>query len=196
MADIMAYWDFDSQRDAPRTCPSCGWTGLPDAHLDGREDLLEACCPECGLMILVVPMPTFAQTRAAAAAGNQRAAAELPEMEAYIERRRRMSETLLRDAAELPDLDGDRLVIVWDFEEVDEEQWTILRHGDREIWRERAYWDGIGRLAEVVEILRVRYGARLVEVRPTPASELWLCGDKLRAGEMLDDINASLRVQD
>jgi hypothetical protein len=46
----------------------------------------------------------------------------------------------------------------------------VLRHGDREIWREPAYYESYQRFAEVYEILRERYGPRLAEVRPTPAS--------------------------
>jgi hypothetical protein len=200
-ATIVPYWDFDSQRDASLICPSCGWIGSAEGYEDVHDDLFDVCCPECDCMILIVPFPTVAETQAAAAAGNERAAASLPDMEAQQKARtqwwRRASETMLRDAAELPDLDGDRLVITWDFEWVDEEHWTmILRRGDREIWRETAFWEGIGRFAEVVEILRVRYGSRLVEVRPTPASEPALWGDKYGVGKMIEDINASLRVND
>jgi hypothetical protein len=33
-AKIMPYGDFDSQRDAPLTCPSCGWSGSAE---DNKE---------------------------------------------------------------------------------------------------------------------------------------------------------------
>ena len=197
-AKIVAYWDFDMHRDEPVTCPSCGWTGDAKDYKDFHSDLFDVCCPECDRMILIVPFPTVAETRAAAAAGNQRAAAGLPGMEAQQKKwaawARRADEMMLRNANELPQLDGDRLVIEWDIENCDGETLTILRHGDLVIWREIAFWEGIGRFADVVKILRARYGSRLVEVRPTPDSELYLWGDKYGVDKMIEDINASLRV--
>jgi hypothetical protein len=190
-ADYLAYYDYD--RDAPLTCPGCGWTGCASGHEDLHDDLLDVCCPECGCMILVVPFPTLAETRAAAAAGNLAAHEDLPSIEAQVRRSRRAEQSELAEAADLPDLDGDRLIIEWDFEEADDERWTILRHGTREIWRELAYYEGYSRFTEVFEILCTRYGSRLAEVRPTPASELYLYGDKLSAPQMIDDLNASLQ---
>jgi hypothetical protein len=197
-AEIVSYWDFDMHRGDPLTCPSCGWTGDAEDYKDFHSDLFDVCCPECDRMILVVPFPTVAETRAAAASGNQGAAASLPDMEAQEKKRaawaRRADETMLRDADELPQLDGDRLVIEWDIEDCDGETMTILRHGDLVIWREIAFWEGIGRFADVVKILRTRYGSRLAEVKPTPDSELYLWGDKYGVDKMIEDINASLRI--
>jgi hypothetical protein len=105
---------------------------------------------------------------------------------------RRAHRLELRETTQLPDLDGGRLVIDWDFEERDNEQWTLLRHGDREIWRELAYYEGYLRFAEVFGILRERYGPRLAEVRPTPASGTYLYGDKFSARATIDALNASL----
>ena len=48
------------------------------------------------------------------------------------------------------------------------------------------------RFAEVFEIRRERYGPRLGEVRPTPASGTYLYGDKLSAPDTIDALNASL----
>lgn len=195
-AKIVPYWDFDEHRDEPVTCPSCGWTGDATDYKDFHSDLFDVCCPECDRMIVIVPFPTVAETRAAAAAGNQRAEADLPGMEAQERERaawlHRVDETILRKPDELPQLDGKQLVIAWDIEDSEGEKMTVLRHGDTVIWREVAFWEGIGRFAEVVEILRSRYGSRLVEVRPTPASEPYLWGDKYGVDKMIEDINTSL----
>ena len=51
----------------------------------------------------------------------------------------RYEQSKLESASELPDLDGEDLEITWDFEPAGEEGddgSTILRHGDRIIWRE------------------------------------------------------------
>jgi DNA-directed RNA polymerase subunit RPC12/RpoP len=195
-AEIIRYWDFVSADDTSLTCPECGWVGSGKGQMELYADLFDVCCPKCGYMIFIILFPTVDETRAAAAAGNQRAVVELRGIEARTQVQRRISETLLRDATELPDLDGDRLVILWDIERVEEDWWTILRHGEREIWREMAYWEGIGRFIEVVEILRARYGLRLVEVRPTPASEASLWGDKKGVDKIVERVNAALNVDD
>ncbi len=197
-ATIMQYWDHDA--DAAVTCPSCGWAGPSRGLGDLHDDFFDVTCPTCDTMLLIVNYPTLAETQAAAAAGNRRAQDGLADIEekdrAHREWKRRVSETMLRATSALPNLDGDQLVIDWDFEEHDNDQWTILRHGGVEIWREVAFWDGIGRFAEVAEILRARYGTRPIELRPTPASELWLWGDKLHAPHTVDDINAKRRRGD
>lgn len=143
-------------------------------------------------MLLIVAFPTIEETRAAAAAGNARAQAELPNVDAREERLNRAQDLELKSADQLPDLEGDTLRIDWDLEERDDEHWTVLRHGDREIWRELAYYEGYERFAAVFELLRERYGSRLAEVRPTSASEVYLYGDKLSAPQTIDALNASL----
>jgi hypothetical protein len=177
-SEYVNFWDYDR---AMVSCPSCGWTGRPGDNEGIHLDLLDVYCPECKRILLIVPFPTGAETRVAAAAGNQLARAELPHLDAIESRMRRAHRLELRATTQLPDLDGDRLVIDWDFEERDNEKWTLLRHGDREIWRELAYYEGYRRFAEVFGILRERYGPRLAEVRPTPASGIYLYGDEFSA---------------
>jgi hypothetical protein len=57
---------------------------------------------------------------------------------------------------------------------------------------ELAYYEGYRRFAEVFGILRERYGPRLAEVRPTPASGIYLYGDEFSARATIDALNASL----
>ena len=143
-------------------------------------------------MLLIVPHPTAEETRAAAAAGNPRAQADIPSVDAREAWIRRAEKLELKRASQLPQLPGDELRIDWDYDEHDDERWTVLRHGDTELWRELAFYEGYERFAEVFEILRERYGSRLSEVGPTPASELYLYGDKLSAPETIARLNDSL----
>jgi len=189
-AKHVKYWDYD--RDVALTCPSCGWTGRGGDHEEYFEALLDVTCPDCDSMLLIVSFPTAEETRAAAAAGDPRAQAELPHLdarEAFLKRARALA---LKEPGQLPLLEGDALHIDWDYEERDAEHWTVLRHGGQEIWRELAYFEGYERFAKVFEILRERYGSRLAEVRPTPASTVYLYGDKLSAPETIERLNASL----
>ena len=190
-AKFLGFWDYDP--DDPLDCPSCGWSGRRGNIAEQHRDLLDFCCPRCDKMLLIVPFPTVDETRAAAAAGNPRALAELSNLEAAEARAMHAHSLELREPAQLPELIGEQLVIDWDFDDRDNEKWTILRHGEREIWCELAYWEGYTRFAEVFEILHTRYGTQLTDVRPTRASELYLYGDRLTAPEKIIELNASLR---
>lgn len=189
-AEQLAYWDYD--RDAALTC-ECGWSGVGVGNESYFDELLDVRCPSCSTMLLIVAFPTSAETRAAAAAGNPRAQAELPSVDAREARHDRAGKLELADPGQLPDLRGDELRIEWDFEDRDGEHWTVLRHGANEIWRELAYYEGYERFEAVFEILRSRYRERLAEVRPTSSSETYLYGDKLSAPRTIRDLNDRLR---
>lgn len=190
----LRYWDYTEQEDDPLTCPKCGWVGLPGKYIKQYDDLFDVCCPKCREMLLIVMFPTIMETREAAAAGNKRAAAELPAMEARVASMRSRYDTVLRSPERLPTLPGDGdLIIEWDMEKAEDEFWTVLRVDGQEIWREAAFWEGIGRFETVVSLLREKYGRRLVEVRPTDRSKLYLLGDDLRAPSKVEKINAALR---
>lgn len=191
MATHLNYWDYD--REQAIACSRCGWTGTGGGHEELFDELLDVCCPKCELMLLIVAFPTGDETRAAAAAGNIEAKAALPSLDAREARLARAARLELEAAADLPDLEGSDIEIEWDFGEIDDEVWTILRHRGEEIWRELAYWEGYRRFAAVFAILQERYGSRLSAVQPTQASELYLYGDKLYAHDTIDQLNAGLK---
>jgi hypothetical protein len=102
----------------------------------------------------------------------------------------------LKSTDQVPDLAGPAVALVWDEVEGDAGQpFTVIRHGETEIWREPAFYEGYERFREVVQILMQKYGKRLVDVVPTPASELYLFGDKLRAPEYVVQIRKALKDQ-
>lgn len=181
-----AYWDYDP--DALLDCPACGWSGPGRGHEELFHALFDVRCPECDCMLLVVQYPTNEETRRAAAAGNVRAIKELPAVEEREELQRLRDRLELTDPAALPDLVGDALVIEWD---MDDGGWTVLRHGDTELWREPVYYEGEHRFEAVAKILQAKYGDRFVEFRPTPASELYLYGDHFTGG--VSRVNSALR---
>lgn len=143
-------------------------------------------------MLLIVPWPTGDETREAAAAGNPRAVAELPKVEAREARLERADRLELKEPGQLPELAGPSLRIAWDFIERDGETWTVLRHEGDELWVELAFYEGYERFAEVLEILRERYGERLVALEPTRDSWLYLYGDRLWTVDAVTRLNASL----
>ncbi len=72
---VIEYFDF--RDDMAVTCPHCGWSGRAgDTFLEMSSEVapvLDRECPRCLHIVLVVPFPTIAQTRAAAEAGNEEA---------------------------------------------------------------------------------------------------------------------------
>lgn len=191
MTKQIAYWDYDET--APVRCSECGWVG-PGLH--GQRffrELLDVTCPECDRMLLVVPFPTTAETRAAAEAGNQRARAELGTVEAIEARQANVREQALTADSELPEIGQDEITIVWDLEGTGFDVVTVLRHEGREIWREPAFFEGIERFEEVARLLRARYGKRLVALEPSPASTMYLYGDRLSAPRRVEAVNRGLR---
>lgn len=174
--------DFLYNDDTAVPCPTCGWIGRPsecstETHLSA--ELYEVCCPSCDAKIANLPFASHDEIRAAAEAGNPKAIAELPDLDEVEAFHARGQASRLADAASLPELEGDAIELLWDFEPGGhgEDATTVIRHGDREIWREVAYWEAGDRFAEVFTILRRRYGWRLVSLDPTAESLLWLGGD-------------------
>lgn len=187
----IAYWDYD--RDGAIACPGCGWSGPASKGEDFHGGLLDVTCPQCSKMLLIVPFPTVAETRAAAKDGNARAQAELPSVDRVQKRWGAAAAVALTDSRELPEIDNNEITVVWDFEKRDGEVITILRHDEKVLWRELAYWEGIDRFEKVATLLERRYGPRLAAIEPSPSSEIYLYGDLLAAPRRVDAVNARIR---
>ncbi len=175
MARHLQYFDFTDT--VALECDGCGWSGYGrDVSLELvslRSELCEVTCPTCHELVAVVPCPTHQEVRDAAAAGDPRAIADLEPLE---RREAFLAEAAARELSgpdELPSLCRWSFELVWDQDGED----TVILHGEREIWRERAYFEGSDRFVAVHEILRQRYGDRLVALVPTERSQLYLGGD-------------------
>jgi hypothetical protein len=184
------YWDFDPA--AVIACPGCGWSGRGTDAEGLANDLIEVRCPQCDRLFKVMQCPMISETLQAAAEGNPRAAAAVPAAEALKARLTLAKKVALTEPSQLPDLPGSEVRIAWDLEDREGETWTMLRHDGVEIWREIAFYEGYERFVDVFEILLQRYGTRLVEVRPTQISRMWLFGDKLSSPQLVEALNVSL----
>ncbi len=91
--------------------------------------------------------------------------------------RSRAEEFPLYSPRQLPELEGDALTLTWDQIEAH----SLISHGDKIIWRERTGWEVYDRFEEITEILRHKYGRRLVDIVPTERSLYALYGDSTRA---------------
>jgi hypothetical protein len=80
----------------------------------------------------------------------------------------------------LPELEGESLDFTWDFVKApDAEYYQTIRLGERELWRELAFWSNVRRFEEVKGLLKQKYRARFRGLTPTDNSLEWLTGDNL-----------------
>jgi hypothetical protein len=163
-------------------CSRCGWVGK--VSLDDLEDPIASGasieCPQCHRRIGEVLFPNLRDTEEAAAQGNEEAIRELPKFREQIAQAQaridRFKQEKIESANQLPELDDEMLEFTWDIADVAGEKYQVIRLGDAEIWRELAY-DNIRRFQEVKGLLRKKYGSRFKMLKPTEASQEWLCGD-------------------
>jgi hypothetical protein len=128
-----------------------------------------------------VLFPNLRDTEEAAAQGNEAAIRELPKFREQIAHAQaridRFKQEKIESANQLPELDDEMLEFTWDIADVAGEKYQVIRLGDAEIWRELAFFDSIPRFNEVKGLLRKKYGSRFKMLKPTEASQEWLCGD-------------------
>jgi hypothetical protein len=192
MARMFNY--YDDWRPAILECGRCGWKGTFDEGcVELYEELMDSTCPRCPdtPILAIVSYPTIQESEQN---WSRLSAAERQEVAARKRFLRRWDEARLRSADQLPDLEGPTLALAWDIVEDDTGHVTVLRHGHTAVWHEPALWEGYERFAEIVLILREKYGARLVDVVPTEASKLYLYGDKLSAPDYVRTALKSLKL--
>lgn len=90
---------------------------------------------------------------------------------------------------QLPDLDGEEMVFTWDQDGAD----SIIRYGEVIVWRERTGWEVYDRFTDIAQILKHKYGSRLIDLVPTPNSRYALLGDSSAATFHVDSAREALR---
>ncbi len=191
---------YDDWRERRSQCGNCGWQGLGSELQTGEmfRELMEMECPGCGQRLLVVSYPTLAESRANWSKLSEGERAEVEAIELF---NRRFESASLKAPSQLPELECDELVLDWDFAETcpgtagggQTSPETVIRHGHIEVWREPALWEGYERFVEILGMLRERYGARLKDLVPTAASELFLYGDRLASPDLVQQARDALR---
>ena len=118
---------------------------------------------------------------AAGAGGSPRAGQQTAEKPARA--------AILRLLRQLPDIDGQELVFEWDQEG---ERYSVVRYGDRVVWREETGWEVYDSFERVATALRYKYGPRLKDLVPTRGSLDALLGDSTRANFVVADARQAL----
>jgi hypothetical protein len=196
----LSYYNDDWKNEI-LVCSDCGWSGTFDEGVvEYHSDCVHSSCPTCvragcapseAYMLAVVSFPTLRETEAnldclsdfekTVLASRQRFVAD------YEARR-------LRTADQLPDIAAPQITLSWDYtgEGAGDSQ-TVIRHDEQVVWSEPAVWEGFERFAAVLAILKQKYGARLVDVVPTDASELYLYGDRFSATAVVRQARSNLQ---
>lgn len=187
----MNYYTFQVE---PITCEHCGWqgTGADAARGESFAALFEVHCPQCDAKLGFCEYPTRQDAEAAwdlvPEADRIQFALQSRLADVY-------DRHALRRADQLPAIDEPSFRLAWDVEEVEgtyPKNWTVIRLGDRAIWREPAMYEDAGRFVEIAAMLKERYGAALTDLEPTPASFDCLYGDCLAAPGIVDQARRAL----
>jgi hypothetical protein len=167
---------YDNWREEEFDCPACKWHGRGDALTlgDYNWECAERLCPTCEELITVVLHPTIEESRAN---WDKVSEWDRKQIEAAEARQADFARRKLRDPSQLPDIPEPSFVLHWDFADDGSRRETLIKHRDKVIFAEPAFYEGYERFIEVAQILRTRYGAALRDLIPTNASELYLYGD-------------------
>jgi len=186
---------YDNWKSEILHCPQCGWTGtFEEGSVEYYRQVMDSSCPACDWssapILAIVSYPTDEESEANWDKLSER------EKEAVTAHKRFLADFeagSLKGGAQLPDLEGTAITLVWDFVKHGSDCLTVVKHGEREIWREPAVYEGSRRFEEVVRILVAKYGARLADVVPTPESEYYLYGDDYQAPDAVEATRASIK---
>jgi hypothetical protein len=185
---------YDDWRSAVLTCPQCGWTGtFEQGAVEHYSELFDCSCPSCPYgpdrpILAIVSYPTIAESEQN---WEKLSDSERKQVTAIKASQAKFEAQRLKGADELPEIEEPRIQIQWD---QDSEGGNILlRWRGQVLWTEPARWECVDRYAQVVDILKEKYGDRLYDVEPSPRSELYLFGDQYSARGKVDQIRAGLR---
>jgi hypothetical protein len=182
---------YDNWREAQYACGTCEWRGRGADLVHGETfaDLYEVNCPKCDARVTTISFPTLDESRANwdKVSPADRLVVQLTEA-----RNEDFDRRMLRTADQLPDLTGDDLILVWDFDER-EPMDTVVKFGDFDVWREPAIYEGYRRFEEVAEILVSKFGARLQDLVPTPDSADFLYGDRIGSPYRIEKFRQKMR---
>jgi hypothetical protein len=184
---------YDDWRNAALTCPQCGWTGtFEQGSVEHYSELFDCSCPSCSWedspILAIVSYPTVQESEQNSEKLSDSEREHVGAIKAF---RAKFEAQALKSADQLPDIEESRIHIQWDQDS--EGGNTILRWQEQVLWTEPACWEGADRYAEVVNILKEKYGDRLYDVEPSSSSELYLYGDRYSSRTQIKRIRTGLR---
>jgi hypothetical protein len=176
---------YDDWQSVELECPICHWMGkFNEGSVGYSGDLQDCSCPKCDFLVspvlAIVSYPTNDEMLASGSPGDIQKAKERQQ---FLQN---FNLTKLVSKEQLPAVDSKSFDLVWDFVESENEQRTVIRHGDYVLFSEPALWEGYERFEQVCKIVQEKYGVRVKDLVPTHRSELYLYGDVLSSPTFVD----------
>ena len=169
------------------TCKGCGWIGLgrDTEVLEYFDDFFDIGCPKCFELLETISNPDATEVRKF---GTNEDKAALKKQKALW---KRMSQSMLQSADQLPDIPGNEKLIFQLLEKYDgtDTMITISQNGN-ELWTEIAGYEYYARYMELGNLLQEKYPGRVVDFIPeeTPC----FFGDSIQAIVVIDNYRKNL----
>jgi hypothetical protein len=177
---------YDDWQSVELECPNCNWKGkFKEGSVGYYQELMDCSCPHCNFLdapiLAIVSYPTRDEMSSSGRSEDVRYAEEVNQFQ------RKFEALKLRSKDQLPDVDAASFTLTWDFVVTDGDRSIVIRCGDRILFSEPALWEGYERFERVCEIIRQKYGERVLDVVPTRSSELYLYGDVMSSPDFVSE---------
>jgi hypothetical protein len=100
-----------------------------------------------------------------------------------------VKDMLLKSTDELPDLpkQSQPIKLQWDIETRDDKStWNVIRADSVILWQQPAFYEGFKEFARVAELLLLKYGSAICDLKPTTAADSYLLGDSWSAESAIE----------
>ncbi|MDR0811634.1 MAG: hypothetical protein LBN23_05120 [Paludibacter sp.] len=173
------------------TCSGgCGWTGLGSEIKLGEmvdHSCCEAHCPKCGNILPdLLLFPTLEEQMEF---GSESEKISANERKQFLEK---LWSFELKNISQLPDLQGDLLTFVLTEVEEEDGNFIVITESERFVWKEMLSYEYYDRFIELGELLKQKYGARMIDFVP-PVNSFHLYGDKCSASGKIENFRKNLR---
>lgn len=165
------------------TCIQCSWIGIGEQTVYGDDfnNSFEVNCPECDNLLDIIIFPTLDDML--------RFGTEDDKQQAKVRQEflNNVWDKELKSPAQLPDIDEKEIIIALR----EDKDNIILFWNDNEIWRKILTYEYYPRYLQLGEILREKYGKRLVDFKVE--NTIYLGGDSLSAFNKVRKFRKSLK---
>jgi hypothetical protein len=170
-------------------CKHCGWTGLGKEVEQGEmfHSGFEVDCPNCHERFPgLIQFPTIEETLEKGSEEDKLVAAAMKLM------REKWLASLLKNVSQLPDLHFDFMAFVLREIEENGENYIVITHQGRIIWKEIRAYEYFERFIEIGRIFKEKYGERMIDLVPDVDGD-YLYGDGAVSTFLVEKFRRELR---
>lgn len=185
----MSHTNLSYQQQKIR-CLRCHWEGLGSECKIGRiyEEMYEIRCPGCHETIGSVAYQSYNKKECSPYLAD----CQHNSLEDYKIWKSWYYNGRLESPAQLPEIDAEVIILNWDLEGTTDKPYAVIKHQNREIWREPTSFENYDHFMHLGDFLKEKYGDRLWDIVPMPGTEYYLWGDRLSAPSAIDDYRERL----